>query len=84
MFSEYNPYDKLEELETKLDLAHQTLSELSRINQELAVFTHQISASIHMLHHKLEYMNQRLQRLEKEQKDGKTKISTTATISGPE
>ena len=81
MFSAYNPYDKLEELEQKLDLAYDTLRELSRVNQELAHYTTQLNQHLNMIIRKTEYLNQRLTRLEKEYKDGKTEISTATTTS---
>jgi len=81
MFSDYNPYDKLEELEKKLDIAYDTLRELSRVNQELAHYTTQLNQHLHMITRKTEYLNQRLTRLEKEHKDGKTEISTASTSS---
>jgi len=82
MFPNFDPYDKIMELEQKLDLAYDTLKELSRINQELAVFSTQVSTNIQILNHKTQHMMQRLQRLEKETKDGKTKTSTTTNTAG--
>lgn len=82
MFPNFDPYDKIMELEQKLDLAYDTLKELSRINQELAVFSTQVSTNIQILNHKTQHMMQRLQRLEKETKDGKTKTSITTNTAG--
>lgn len=82
MFPNFDPYDKIMELEQKLDLAYDTLKELSRVNQELAVFSTQVSANIQILNHKTQHIMNRLQRLEKETKDGKTKTSTTTNTAG--